>query len=103
MGLTHGFWVFAMMFFLYAMYAASTESIAKAWISNISDKADTATAIGFFNSFSSVCTMIASSMAGLIWVLFGPGVTFLVSGIGVALVVAYLIFFVNPEKQNSLE
>lgn len=100
MGITHGFWVFAVIFFLYALYAAFTESIAKAWISNIADKEDTATAIGFLNSLSSICTMIASSLAGLIWVLYGPKVTFLFSGIGVALVAVYLVLFVK-EKQES--
>lgn len=103
MGITHGFWVFTAMFFIYALYAASTESIAKAWISNIADKSETATAIGFFTSMSSVCTMLASSLAGLICVLYGFKTTFLISGIGVALVVVYLIVFVKHEKQNSYD
>ncbi len=98
MGVTSTLWMFVLLFFLYAFYAASTESIAKAWISNISDKAETATAIGFYNSFSSICTMLASGFAGFIWVVYGPKVTFLISGIGVAFVVVYLILFVSESR-----
>lgn len=97
------FLIFGILFLFYAVYAASTESVAKAWISNISDKSETATAIGFFNSFSSVCTLLASILAGLLWVEFSPKVTFMVSGIGVGLVVLYLLFFVKERKtiENS--
>jgi len=49
------------------------------WISNITDKKDTATAIGTFTGFQSICTMIASSMAGFLWYNFGAPVTFIVN------------------------
>ena len=55
------------LFFLYGFYAAATEGISKAWITNICAKEDTATAIGTFTAFQSICTMIASSLAGLLW------------------------------------
>ena len=89
------FLVFGILFLLYAVYAASTESIAKAWISNISDKSKTATAIGFYNSFSSIFTLLASSFAGFIWIKFGAATSFMISGIGVALVVIYFLIFVK--------
>ncbi|NTW33951.1 MAG: MFS transporter [Bacteroidetes bacterium] len=103
MGFVTSFFVFGLLFFLYALYAASTESIAKAWITNISDKPETATAIGFFTSFSSVLTLFASSFAGLLWFYFSPVVTFVVSGVGVGLVVIFIIFFVNDEKHQSAD
>ena len=58
-------------FFLYGMYAAATDGISKAWISNISDRKYTATAIGTYTGFQSVCTLIASSLAGFIWYRLG--------------------------------
>jgi MFS family permease len=97
MGITSSFLVFGILFLLYGFYAASTESVAKAWISNISDKSETATAIGFFNSFSSVFTFLASSIAGLIWIEFGRQFTFIISGIGVGVVVLYFVFFVKEK------
>ena len=49
------------LFFLYGIYASATEGISKAWISNITDKKDTATAIGTFSGLQSICTMLATS------------------------------------------
>lgn len=72
---------FASLFLLYGFYAACTESIAKAWITNISDKKDTATAIGTFTAFQSMCTLLASTGAGLIWYAFGGQVLFLATGV----------------------
>ncbi len=85
------------IFFFYALYASATESISKAWITNISKKEDSATAIGFFTGFSSIFTMLASVIAGFLWSTFSPPVTFAVSAIGAVLVAFYLIFvFKNP-------
>ena len=81
---------FAVLFLLYGVYAASTESIAKAWITNLSDKRVTATAVGMFSSFQSICTMLASSLAGMVWFTFGAQVTFLLSA---AITVAVVVYF----------
>ena len=70
--------------------------IPKAWISNITDKKDTATAIGTYSGFQSICTMLASSLAGLIWYQFGAGATFIVTGVVTLLVILYFIFSINP-------
>lgn len=90
MGLTSKGWVVGVLFFLYGIYAAATEGIAKAWISNISARQDTATAIGTFTAFQSIAALIASSLTGLLWYQFGPGVAFGVSaavavGVGIYL------------------
>jgi MFS family permease len=81
---------FLVLFAIYGIYAAATEGIAKAWITNICDRDDTATAIGTFTAFQSIATLLASSIAGLIWFYAGASTTFLLSGI-VALVVAIYI------------
>lgn len=83
---------FYILFFLYGLYAAATEGISKAWVTNISAKEDTATAIGTYSAFQSICTMLASSLAGFIWYQFGAGVTFIVSSIMVFLVALYIAF-----------
>ncbi len=83
-------YVFFVLFFLYGVYAAATEGVSKAWISNITDKKDTAAAIGTFTGFQSICTMIASSLAGFIWFNAGAPVTFMVTA-GITMVVLVYI------------
>ncbi len=68
------------LFFIYGLYAAATEGISKAWISNITEKKDTATAIGTYAGFQSICALIASSLAGLLWFQFGASFLFILSG-----------------------
>jgi MFS family permease len=82
---------FLLLFFMYGVYAASTEGVAKALISNIADRKDTATAIGTFTSFQSICTLLASSIAGLIWYQFGPAIIFLAAAIAAVLAVIYFL------------
>jgi MFS family permease len=83
--------VIFILFFFYAIYASATESISKAWITNISAKEDAATAIGFFTGFSSIFTLLASIIAGFLWSTFSPPVTFAVSSAGAVLVAIYII------------
>jgi len=94
--------VFIVIFFLYGIYAAATEGITKAWISNITYKKDTATAIGTFSGFQSICTMLASSLAGLIWYMFGASITFIVTSFVTVMIVLYFIFFIET-KNNKIE
>jgi MFS family permease len=98
MGITNNVYVLGGLFFLYGIYAAATEGVSKAWISNITDKKDTATAIGTYAGFQSICTMLASSFAGLIWYKYGASTTFIISAISTFLVVLYFVFSVKLEK-----
>lgn len=79
MGTITNTYFFIMLFFGYGIYAAATEGVTKAWISNIVIKENTATAIGTYSAFQSIGAMIASSFAGLLWFYFGANVTFLVT------------------------
>ncbi|MFC2110569.1 MFS transporter [Bacteroidota bacterium] len=89
-------YMFFGLFFLYGIYAAATEGISKAWISNITDKKDTATAIGTFSGFQSICTMLASSIAGLIWFQFGAIITFLITAIATLFIAIYILTLPKP-------
>ena len=89
------------LFFLYGIYGATTEGISKAWISNITDKKDTATAIGTYSGFQSICMMVASALAGLIWYHFGAAATFIVTGIATVCVIVYfLIAIPSPIRER---
>ena len=85
------------LFFLYGIYAAATEGISKAWISNISAKENTATAIGTYSAFQSICTMLASSLAGIIWFAYGSKITFLLSAAMAFAVVIYIGFYAKEK------
>lgn len=92
MSLSSDNFIFIALFFMYGLYAASTEGVSKAWITNITDKKDTATAIGFFAGFQSICAMFASSFAGIIWYTWGAASTFIItSGITVLVILYFLI------------
>jgi MFS family permease len=68
--------VIFILFFIYGIYAAATEGIVKAWITNIAHDTNTATAVGFYTSCQSVCSLLASIIAGFIWSHFGSSFTF---------------------------
>jgi len=83
-------YIFLALFFFYGLYASATEGVSKAWISNITDKKDTATAIGTFSALQSICTMVASTLAGLIWYSVGAKYLFILSGAMALVVMVYL-------------
>ena len=85
--------IFILLFFLYGLYAAATEGVSKAWISNIVDKRETATAIGTYSGFQSICALIASSLCGLLWYYFGAMTTFLITAGITLLVILYLAIY----------
>lgn len=91
MGFTTNLYVIIALFFGYGIYAAATEGISKAWITNISKEENTATAIGTYTAFQSIATMLASMLAGLIWLYFGAGVTFLVTAVATIFVIIYFL------------
>jgi MFS family permease len=91
MGITSELWWFVILFLLYGIYAAATEGIAKAWISNISDKKDTATAIGTYTGFQSICSLFASSFTGLIWYQWGSTTAFIGTAVVTFLVIVYFL------------
>lgn len=92
-------WAIALVFVLYGVYASSTEGISKALITNLAGKEDTATALGFYTGLASVCTLLASTISGLLWTIWSLKVMFLVSAAGALSVTAYfLIYFISSRK-----
>jgi MFS family permease len=83
-------WMIYALFFLYGLYAAATEGIAKAWITNLAQESNTATAIGFYTSFESTCALGASVVAGFVWMKLGAVPTF---GLTAAVAVFVLLYF----------
>ncbi len=86
-----------LLFFIYGIYAAATEGITKAWITNIAHQQNTATAIGFYTSCESICTLMASVVAGTIWTGLGSFYTFLGTAI---ITIVVIVYFLLKIKRN---
>lgn len=101
MSSTSNIYIILGLFFLYGIYAAATEGISKAWISNIIEKKDTATAIGTYSGLQSICAMIASSLTGLIWYQFSSAAALLTSAILSLVVIVYLLSFTKSQVHSQ--
>lgn len=87
-------------FVLYGLYAAATEGITKAWITNLAASQNVATAIGFYTSCESICALLASVLAGWLWVAFGSQATFFATAVVAVLVAAYFLFLFRPVENK---
>ena len=90
--------VIFILFFVYGIYAAATEGVIKAWISNLAHKENTATAIGFYTSCESICTLLASIIAGALWANFGSASTFITTAV-IAIIVSVYFMLKVKDKQ----
>jgi MFS family permease len=92
MAMELSFTLIVVAYTLYGIFAASTEGISKAWITNLVPDGQTGTALGFFLSFNSIFTLLASTMAGFLWSSFSPTAALLVSSIGAFFTAIYFGF-----------
>lgn len=95
-------WALALVFILYGVFASSTEGISKALITNLSKKEDTATALGFYTSLASICTLLASTISGILWTIWSLKVMFLVSAVGALLVTTYFLVYFRISRNRVL-
>ncbi len=83
------------LFAIYGIYAAATEGVIKAWITNLSHNQDTATAVGFYTSCESMSTLFASIIAGAIWTSLGSSYTFIITAVISLVVVLYFSLIIK--------
>lgn len=81
-----------LLFALYGIYAAATEGISKAWVSDLIPDEQRGSAIGLLTMLSSFSVMLGSFLTGILWDQFGSAVPFLISAV-VSLIIAFFIFF----------
>lgn len=84
-------YIFILLFAMYGLYAAATEGISKAWISNMVPKNETATAIGTYTGFQSICSLLASSLCGFLWFNVGSAATFTITAAVTLISLIYLV------------
>ena len=92
MAVTNSHFIYYLIFFAYGIYAASTEGISKALISNLVPKSETATAIGFFAGAQSLCILVCNITAGIVWQQFGAPAVFIIAASGALAAAVYLKF-----------
>jgi MFS family permease len=80
-----------LLFALYGIYAASTEGISKAWVSDLIQDEQRGSAIGLLTMLSSFSVMLGSFLTGILWDQLGSAIPFLLSAT-VSLVIAFIVF-----------
>ena len=82
---------FVFLFLIYGLFAAASEGISKAWISNNCEEEETGTAIGTYSALQSIFSLFASLIAGIIWMQLGENVLFIAAGSASLFVFIYLL------------
>lgn len=93
-----GWWGFAMLLALYGCYAAATEGVSKAWISNLVPVEEVATAIGTYEALKSVGALLASTLAGMVWYGLGASVLMGATAVATVLVIGWFVWRVPPPE-----
>jgi MFS family permease len=91
MGIFNEHLMLGVLFLIYGLFAAATEGISKAWISNNCRHEDTGTAIGTYSAFQSIFSLLASVIAGIIWMKLGSNALFLFAGFSSIAVAIYML------------
>ena len=91
------FYLVWVLFTFYGIYAASTEGVSKAWVSDLVPDEFRGTAIGLLTMLSSFAVMIGSVLAGILWDSFGSQVPFYLSS-AVSLLIVIFLFFLERKK-----
>lgn len=65
------------LFLVYGIYAAATEGIGKAFVTDMVPRSARGSALGWFNGLTGVAALPANLIGGWLWSLAGPGATFM--------------------------
>ena len=86
------------LFAFYGIYAASTEGVSKAWVSDLIPNEQRGSAIGLLTMLSSFAIMFGSFLTGVLWDQFGSQIPFLISAI-ISLIIGLLLIVENYLKK----
>jgi len=89
------------LYFFYGLYAAANEGVVKAWVTNFAHEKDTATAVGFYTSCESICTLAASLIAGILWTSAGSFFTFIIPAVSAIAVAFYFMMFIRNKVRDK--
>jgi MFS family permease len=84
-GLASQGWQFAALFLVYGLYMGATDGVGKALAVDLSPAHLKATNLGILGTISGLCTILASTFAGVIWDHWGAPMTFYYGAFGAAI------------------
>lgn len=83
-------WQFWALFLIYGLYMGATDGIGKALAVDLSPSEMKATSLGILGTVTGICTIFASTIAGLLWDHAGTSWTFIYGASG-ALIALFLL------------
>lgn len=89
------------LFPVYGVFMALTDGVGKAYISKLVPHEVSASAFGIYQTLMGVATLLASSIAGLLWTVLGPRTPFYFGA--TMAILAELVFFVLSKRIKLLE
>ena len=78
-------WALWPLFAIYGLYTAATDGVGKAFAVDLVPKELRASAVGVLGTVTGVATLLASSIAGVLWAQVGPWATFAYGAVGAVL------------------
>lgn len=103
-GITSHIAVIAVLFALYGVYTASTDSVQKAFVSDIVDKNKQGTGMGIYNALIGITLLPASLIAGLMYDKINSSVPFYFGAVTAILsAILMLIFILTKPKETNME
>jgi len=95
---TTNLWHLAFLLAAYGLFAAMTEGIAKAWISNLVPPHETGAAIGTYTGLQSLGALLASTVAGILWQWKGSSFSLSFTAVVVGLAIIALMLRTRNER-----
>jgi MFS family permease len=85
-------WQAVIIFLLYGVYAAATDGVGKAFVTDLIAREQRGTAMGWFNGLTGIAALPGNILAGWLWARYGAGSPFL-AGALLAVLAAFLLLF----------
>lgn len=94
-------WMLWVLFAVYGVYIAATEGVGKAAAVDLVPAELRGTAVGVLGTVSGVATLVASSVAGVLWSTVGPWAAFTFGAVGAGLSIV-LLMVLHPFRDRAL-
>jgi MFS family permease len=95
----HG-WHVWLLFLCYGVYAAATEGVGKALVTDLVPRAQRGAALGWFGGLTGAAALPANVLAGWLWATFRPSTTFAVDA-GIAAVATVVLLGCAPRLRRE--
>ena len=94
-------WMLWVLFAVYGLYIAATEGVGKAAAVDLVPAHLRGTAVGVLGTTSGVATLVASSVAGVLWGTVGPWAAFVFGAAGAVLAMV-LLMLLHPFRGSAI-